>query len=100
MSEMSKAKHGATAELSMADRLIEGAREKISDLTEAAQAQGSKLVKKATVKAEDLLEDVESEGKSAWKDAQTYVKKHPGAAVGGAIVLGALLYSLFNREEN
>jgi len=100
MSETSKLKHAAEKETNLADSLIEEAREKISDITDEARARGEKLVKTAKNKANDLWEDVEDESISAWKDAQTLVKKHPGPAIGCAIVLGGLLYAIFSRDRD
>ncbi len=47
MNEISKAKHTAEKDLSMADQLIEGAREKLSDLSEEAKAQGAEASQKS-----------------------------------------------------
>jgi len=100
MSDNDKVKHAVEKNAERATGLLDEAKERFSDFADDARARGEKLIARAKDRGNELWDDAQEQGKDTWKDITTVIRKNPGAAVGCALVAGAVLYALFGRRED
>ena len=76
-------------------REVQKAQERVRDIAESALEKGRETIKEARERGQDALENVRERGEETWEDAQKLVRKHPGKAIGiallGGTVVGALI---------
>ena len=71
---------------------------KVNEAIENAEAAGSEYLKTVKEAGQNLLDDAQSSGHHAWGQAKSLIRKHPGEAVGFAVLLGVVVGVLFSPK--
>ena len=99
MSDIHKTRHAAEKEMDRGSKILEDLKDGVSDYIGDAKSKGKEFYNEARTRLDDSLDDAQTYGKGAWKDAQSWVKKNPALAVGGAVVIGMLLSTLLSNRH-
>ena len=82
------------------EALGDEARNRIENVTEEALDKGRKAWKDIRDRGEEMMETARSRSGEAWDDVEKVVRKHPGRAVGLALLAGAIFGALITRGDD
>ena len=74
--------------------------ERIQDVADTAWEKGREAWKDLSIRSKDAMAGAQKSSEEAWEDAQKLVQKHPGKAVGLALLAGALIGAAFVAMRN
>ena len=73
---------------------------RIRDVADTAWEKGRETWKDLSVQGKEAMAGAQKSAKEAWEDAQKLLQKHPGKAVGIALLVGAAVGALLTFRKN
>lgn len=71
------------------------AMDRVREVADTAWEKGRETWKELTGQGKDAIAGAQKNAEEAWEDAQKLVQKHPGKAVGIALLVGSAIGALF-----